>query len=294
MTFGPKLLTEQQARRLISPDALVVRAAHHWWEYPFVYGFATFALAFFTLPLWRSYWLAAPDLPNWVCYVFGGICVMMGKAFVTQLTAARQPSAWLLALTRDRVWIKFRSFHHWKAPAEDKVVFQLDRYDVDRLSPRESKIVTGSGENRKAQWLRRLDFRLREKLSPEQIDAVNFENRRMFGGKLISGRNHHMPVLIGEEGALLLVDMRGIMPSFKAVLAGVPSTYLVEQLQPLGGMEAESMSPYGGVSDARAAEISSLAQGGQKIEAIRLLRTLTGMGLKEAKDAIEAGRWKGT
>ena len=40
--------------------------------------------------------------------------------------------------------------------------------------------------------------------------------------------------------------------------------------------------------DAIAGEIASLLQGGRKIEAIKRYREATGVGLKEAKDAVEA------
>lgn len=40
--------------------------------------------------------------------------------------------------------------------------------------------------------------------------------------------------------------------------------------------------------DPRMAEVRSLALGGQKIEAIKVYREITGLGLKESKEAVDA------
>lgn len=293
MSFGPQLLTESQARLLIPKDALVVRAAHHWGASVFAYGFMALALAFLTLPLWRPYWASAPDIPTLFCYFFGGFAVLIGNAMIAQVTAARQPSNWQLAITRDRLWVKFRSYHHWRAPPDDKVVLQLDRYDVDRLVPREGQVMTGTGKTRQIEQIGRLDILLREKLTAEQSEAIASENTRMFGHGFVKGRTHHSPVLVGKDGALL-VNMHKVAPSLRAFLTAVPSTYLIEPVQPLLSMSEGAGSAYPGVDDAKAAEIAALAQSGQTLDAIRLLRERTGLGLKECKEAIEAGRWKGT
>ena len=40
--------------------------------------------------------------------------------------------------------------------------------------------------------------------------------------------------------------------------------------------------------DDRFAEVRAIARAGNKIEAIKLFRSLTGLGLRESKDAVEA------
>lgn len=44
----------------------------------------------------------------------------------------------------------------------------------------------------------------------------------------------------------------------------------------------------GGGQDPRLAEVRALAAGGRKIEAIKLYREITGQGLREAKEAVDA------
>jgi ribosomal protein L7/L12 len=54
-----------------------------------------------------------------------------------------------------------------------------------------------------------------------------------------------------------------------------------------GGTIPKEESPEGGLSNLEQ-EILGLMKGEKKIEAIKLLREKTGLGLKEAKDAVEA------
>jgi ribosomal protein L7/L12 len=46
--------------------------------------------------------------------------------------------------------------------------------------------------------------------------------------------------------------------------------------------------PMAAGDDPRMAEVRALAAGGRKIEAIKVYREITGLGLKEAKDAVDA------
>ncbi len=338
MTFSSQLFTEGQARTLIPQNALVVRVAHHWWGYPFVYGVAVLALVCVTLPFWRGYWPKLPDLPVWICAFFGGILLLLARLFIGNLTAASQPSSWLLAVTPDRLWVNFRSYHHWRWPHEDKTVLRIDRLDIEKLIPREGYIVkheqrvrvrTGAGvgygvthrsetdgemgappqylpqrgqvgnvhyeQRSHGEWLRRLDVHLKERLTDEQVSAVTSENNRLFKGHFISSRRDHKPLLVGGDGKTLFIDMRGIHPSMKTSLTLFPSVYTIEPKQRLGSMTEGAVAEVRtGVSDLQAAEIAELAQTGRAIDAIKLLRELTGLGLKESKEAIEAGHWKGT
>ena len=64
----------------------------------------------------------------------------------------------------------------------------------------------------------------------------------------------------------------------------------LEAGQPLvfTSMTVESSGAADANQSARLAEVLELARAGQKIEAIKLFREITGMGLKESKDAVEA------
>lgn len=128
MGFGPQLLTEPQARMLIPQEALVVRPASSLWAYPLLFAFTAFSLAFLSSPLWHNIWPLAPDVPSWFCGVAGSVLLLVSKGFGA------------LALTRDRVWIKFRSFHHWQVQRDDKIVLQ-----GDRLEGREAKTAIEAG-----------------------------------------------------------------------------------------------------------------------------------------------------
>ncbi len=293
MGFGPQLLTEPQARMLIPQEALVVRPASSFLAYPLLLAFTAFSVAFLSLPLWRDVWSSAPDVPSWFCGVAGSVLLLVSKGFWAQLRATRQPGAWVLAITRDRVWIKFRSYHHWRAPIDDKIVVQIDRLDIDRVCPRESRVRTGTPKSPRTEWLSRLDFLLTSPLSKDQVDAIVYENKRMFQGRFVKSRIQHTPVLVGGGGTVLMVSMQEVSPSLSAVLTALPSAYQVEPVQPLGGMaEGEDVAPFA-VSDRIAAEIAALAQSGKTLEAICLMRAHTRLGLKEAKAAIEAGHWHG-
>ncbi len=56
----------------------------------------------------------------------------------------------------------------------------------------------------------------------------------------------------------------------------------------LASLGLSSGGPPAAAGDPRMHEVHSLAAAGRKIEAIKLYREVTGLGLKEAKDAVDA------
>lgn len=71
-------------------------------------------------------------------------------------------------------------------------------------------------------------------------------------------------------------------------LSGPPRTAARPRMAPASPRPAQNHGG-GGLDPAARMEIEAALNANQKIEAIKLLREATGMGLKEAKDAVENG-----
>jgi len=76
------------------------------------------------------------------------------------------------------------------------------------------------------------------------------------------------------------VGLKEAKDAVEALEAGQPIVFTSMTVESLGAADANQ--------SARLAEVLELARAGQKIEAIKLFREITGMGLKESKDAVEA------
>lgn len=84
--------------------------------------------------------------------------------------------------------------------------------------------------------------------------------------------------LFGSDPAVVR-RLAAIERKLDAILASLGIEAPVEQMAPaLAGLTPDAL-----------AEVRGLAQSGKKIEAIKRLRVLTGLGLKDAKDLVDAG-----
>lgn len=83
----------------------------------------------------------------------------------------------------------------------------------------------------------------------------------------------------GRNDAALTLHLATIERKLDAIIASLG----IEVPGPAYGPSGTTLAP-----DALE-EIRALALAGKKIEAIKRLRALTGMGLKDAKDLVEAG-----
>jgi len=283
------LTTEPQARQLVSADAFIVRESRGVGDYILWLVFLTATIAGLSYPFWRAYLLPDAKFPSGMA-VFGGLfCWLFAALMGGELKAVRQPGNWLLMLTANQLNIHFRSFHHWKWPAEDKTVLRLSPHDVEYIQPRESLIVERTTKTTVHKRVRILEIFLRDAVTAEQRDIILNENMSMPRGKGIRSRSSHKPVRVSEDGFVLSIDFSGrTNPNFMQVVTKLGERY---RIRPIGEVEAAAPmhdSPPALTPD-RVRAIETLAGSGDKIGAIQMLRQYTNLSLKESKDAIENG-----
>lgn len=296
--MGPHLLTEAQARAAFPADAVVVRPQVSGVGYVVGLVLQAGALALLVLP-WERAWVppawALADLPTPLALLFGFFLLLLGRGIFRSTRRRRHPGAWRLALSRDKVWLNMRSVHHVDWSATDKTILQLDRHDVDRVTPRRGKVPTGFTQKNGQPITKdasQIWFVLRDPVTESLMDAVLLENTKIVGGRIIRSRTHDEPLQLGKKAHDLCLTLPQTRPDFYGVLDLLRARgLLVEAEAPLDMAllrpNRRRMTP------AMEAEIKNLAQTGRKIEAIRLLRDCTGLGLKEAKQAIETQNWQG-
>lgn len=284
------LTTEPQARALAATATLIVREKRG--PVLILVWLCVLALcvAGLSYPFWRPYLQGGNRLPPGFFAVFGGLFCLLFVALMRQeITAARQPSSWVLMAGVSALYLKFRDFRHWRWPEQDKVVLQLSPSDVDYIQPVEGTVTIRSGKGVQKQLVRSLEFHLRDALLSEQADAIRYENTHMGGSGKASWRSGSQPLRVSADGQVICLNCSSsLKPPFAEIIRQLQGRY---QVRPVTGLEQAAVLKDGTprLTEQKLREVALLAAGGDKIGAIRLLRDYSGLGLKEAKDAVEAG-----
>lgn len=285
-----RLLTEEQGRQGVTDDAIIVREA---WK-----------LRLFFVLLWTTIGAALASAPEWMPFFpelkargdasvlrwIGGLCLLFGLLFYGQTRSAMRSSAWLAIISREEIRVKFRSYMHWRWPAQDLVVLSLSRSEVDRLMPHAEtlKVRTHKGTSyQKIEWL---DIRLRDMLPKEIQEAIATENTRQVAGALgIRGRTSHKPVLVQSNGGTIRLAWQAmgsvVAPSTKQLMPRLSGWYLVRPDESATALPQERLI----LSGNDLMQIKKMAEAGDVLGAIGALRQRKGYSLAEAKRRIESG-----
>lgn len=222
------LLTESEARRQWSGNMLVVREDRTLIPDFAVIGLRCMALALVSLPFWSKGILFMEDIPALVALLGAGWCVFRSFVIAADLKAARAPSSWLFAASREKVWVHFRSYLHHEWSAVDKTVFAMERTDIDHLcalaGPDGSKI--------------QLAIRLEQPLPPEFIEALMIENTRADGVAFRRPRHAHEPVRLEKNLCTLRILFGNTIPSFTLVRDKLRLDYRVDPARSVADLEA--------------------------------------------------------
>jgi hypothetical protein len=284
-----KLLTEAEARNVAAAEVFTAR---YGWVGAAVIT-AVFTLVGVVTALYHEWatlfpWSYDRGFPSWLV---GGFILLIGMIAYGHIRATLSPSAWLVRATRSDLFIKFRSFHHWRWPVTDKVVLKLDHHEVDHFSYSREFSIEADFEGKTKKYYDYLYIFLRETLPEDVFVAIADENTRMYG-RFVKSRTHHSPLVVGTDRKVLRIAWdegnARARPTTKDFFTQLGPRVLVREL-PQGFNFSAATRPF---READSAAITALVARGQKIDAIRVLRQLRGYGLKEAKERIERGEYE--
>jgi hypothetical protein len=228
---------------------------------------------------------------NWLGYYAAGVILLCLLIYQKSITARFQASNWLVRMTDDGLFIKFRSYLNCHFAAQDYTVVFLpfaelrsakqvaevlhvpDRHDNHRMT-------------RTARKRRSLDLELAG--DPRQLAiALNAEKQNVLaktriGAAKPSTRYHHFPVVLAAPDRLRIEW--GVVPSAQTLLDALTRHTLVRPAQ-------QSARDFGALEKLSRAEqeahLRELIESGEMIGAIATARRLYGYDLAAAKDFVE-------
>ena len=201
-----ELQYEAESRGLWRGDLLLVKQQRDLLADFRLMGYRTAILLLVTLPLWRGDTPMLDKIPYILLVLFAFLLLWLDRIQAADIRKARHPSSWLLASTKEGLWIKLRSWHHnhW---AEEKVVIEILRDDVVSINALKNRAGVEA-----------IDIILQQPLSFEVVDAIQFENNREDGAGQWRRRYAHAPVRIGRDGAMLRIFWDGETPGVQQAL----------------------------------------------------------------------------
>lgn len=235
---------------------------------------AGLALAAAVLPL-----ASGSSVPTWLGVICGFMALIFAFLTVFGLRGflnSRAPEGWLVRWSDEGLYLRFRSFHNRRFPAETPSVVYLDRREVAWLRRREARLDRpdehgGWGGERK---LRELEIGLARVDPAPLAEALAAEARRRDDR---GARTNHAPVFLDKAGSIR-VEMR--RP--EAVLETLSPAYN------RGLAEDVPAKPFTDMARGeREDHLVELIQAGDKIAAVKAAREIYHCDLTEARRLVE-------
>jgi ribosomal protein L7/L12 len=228
---------------------------------------------------------------SWVGFYISAVCFLLLLIYHKAVTARFRPSNWLVRMSDNGLFIKFRSYLNCHFPADDYTVAYLSYGDI--LSARrldEVQQVADRGEDghpsrirRKLRWLELelgADTRQLAIALANEMNTVLAKTR--IGTEKPSTRYHHFPVQLASAKKLRLEW--AVTPKLPVVLERLARHTLVRaeesNLKDFSNLESLSRSE-------QESRLLAQAESGDKIGAIATARQLYGYDLAQAKKFVE-------
>jgi hypothetical protein len=192
--------------------------------------------------------------------------------------ASLRPESWRFAWTRDRLFIRFRSFQNYNFDPDTPSVVVIAHGDVDAVRPFKRKLATHDDDGgwNGSVTTRALEIKLKKRVDTAPLrDALSEEAKRRSAKR---SRFFHYPVTL-EDGGVLRVEMR----SPEKVLKQLPPHFAVTLGQDIPLTRFEDMT-----TAEKESHILDLILAGRKIDAIKAAREVYGYDLAEAKRMVDA------
>ena len=226
-----------------------------------------------------------------LAYYLGAVVVICLLIFHKLITARFRPSNWLLRMTDDGLFIKFRSYlnHHFDDRDLAVVFVPYSEIRSARLVKERQELPDRDQRNRAATTIRTrriVELELAGDATPLG-KALAGERERLFGKSVIgagriSTRYQHVPVHLATP-ALLRIEW-GVVPSAQTLLNALTRHTLVQNPAAV----AEDFVNLDNLSkEQQEARLIELAASGDMIGAVALARRLYSYDLTSAKQFVE-------
>ena len=147
---------------------------------------------------------------SWIAYYIAGLILVALLMFHNLVTARFRPTNWLVRMTDDGLFIKFRSYLNHRFSDQDPPSFSFRTRDrLGKVGKRTSSNTGPRRSNPRATTIRTrrfIELQLRRQLEP-LADALAGESKRVFakpadGGANVSTRYQHLPVRLATPNLL--------------------------------------------------------------------------------------------
>ena len=272
---------------LRSADVPIDRRAHEFRSSRFRAGTGAIMLAAAALAL-----IAFGRLNNtWIPYYIAGVIIVTLLIFHNLVTARFRPTNWLVRMTDDGLFIKFRSYLNYRFSDQDPTVVFIPYSELSsaKLGKERQAIPVRDGGNPRATSRTRRFIELQLAGNSEPLaDALAGESKRVFakpadGGANVSTRYQHLPVRLATPN-LLRIEW-GVVPNAQTILGALTRHTLVDHATAV----SKNFVYFDGLSrEEQESRLLELAQSGDMIGAVTMARTLYAYDLATAKHFVES------
>jgi hypothetical protein len=229
---------------------------------------------------------------TWIPYYIAGVIIVTLLIFHNLVTARFRPTNWLVRMTDDGLFIKFRSYLNYRFSDQDPTVVFICYSEISsaKLVKERQAIPDRDGGNRRATTIRTrrfIDLELAGN-SEQLANALASESKRVLakpteGGSSVSTRYQHLPVQLATPN-LLRIEW-GVVPNAQTILDALTRHTLVEHSTAV----SKNFVNLDGLSrEEQESRLLELAQSGDMIGAVTMARTLYAYDLATAKNFVES------
>ncbi len=229
---------------------------------------------------------------TWIPYYIAGVIIVTLLIFHNLVTARFRPTNWLVRMTDDGLFIKFRSYLNYRFSDQDPTVVFIPYSEISsaKLVKERQAIPDRDGGNRRATTIRTRRFiELELAGNSEQLaNALASESKRVLakpaeGGSSVSTRYQHLPVQLATPN-LLRIEW-GVVPNAQTILDALTRHTLVDHATAV----SKNFVNLDGLSrEEQESRLLELAQSGDMIGAVTMARTLYAYDLATAKNFVES------
>jgi hypothetical protein len=226
-------------------------------------------------------------MQSWLYHYLGAITLFFLWLFRKLILARFHPSNWLVRMSDDGLWIKFRSYLNDHFPAEDLTVVFLAFAEIRSAKfVRERQEIPDTEERgRPTSSIRTRKYvELELAADCQQLtDELAHERERVMGRVTgITTRYHDTPVFFAARDRLRVEW--NVVPKAPAFLDAMTRHILVQPAE----RSSKDLADFDGLSQKeQEAKLLELAQSGDKIGAIAMARRLYSYDLAAAKQFVE-------
>jgi len=229
---------------------------------------------------------------SWIAYYIAGLILVALLMFHNLVTARFRPTNWLVRMTDDGLFIKFRSYLNYRFSDQDHTIVFVPYCEIGsaKLVKERQAIPDPDEGNRRATTTRTRRFiELELAGNSEQLaNALAGESKRVLakpteGGSSVSSQYQHLAVQLAAPN-LLRIEW-GVVANAQTLLDALTRHTLVQHPTAV----SKNFVNLDGLSrEEQESRLLELAQSGDMIGAATMARTLYAYDLATAKNFVES------